>query len=295
MRLRRYHGLGNDYLVLEAPGAPLHPAVVQRICDRHLGIGSDGILEPTQGRDGAHGLRIWNPDGSQAEKSGNGLRIFARWLVEHRGADPDLVVVLPRDRVRCQVLGRTGAARPVRAEMGLPTFVPADIPCSTALLDATVEVDGHTLQLTAVGLGNPHCVVLVKGELDLLPWRQLGATLEHLPLFPNRSNVQFARILAPGRVEARIWERGAGETMASGSSACAIVAAGRRLGRLDDRVAVAMPGGVLQVDDEGARGLILEGPIDEVGLVEVSAELLELLWHLPQPPLRPSPHLTQAG
>lgn len=295
MRLRRYHGLGNDYLVLEAPGPPLHPAVVQRVCDRHLGVGADGILEPIQGGDGAHGLRIWNPDGSQAEKSGNGLRIYARWLVEQRAADPDLLVELPRDRVRCQVLGRAGAARPVRAEMGRPSFVPADIPCGAALLDAPVEVDGHPLRLTAVGLGNPHCVVLVDGDLDLLPWRRLGALLERLPLFPNRSNVQFARILAAGRVEARIWERGAGETMASGSSACAIVAAGRRLGRLDTSVAVVMPGGVLQVDDDPARGLILEGPIDEVGVVEVSAELEELLWLLPPPTLRPPPRPTQAG
>jgi diaminopimelate epimerase len=283
MRVRRYHALGNDYLVLEEEGPALSPDRVRLLCDRHRGVGGDGVLEPLMAVGADCGLRIWNPDGSVAEKSGNGLRIFARWLVEHRGAPEDLVIALPGERAACRVQGAPGPARPVRAHMGRARFEPAEVPVARALRASPVAVGGALLPLTAVGLGNPHCVIFVEAALDELPWRAWGAELERSPLFPNRTNVQVARVVARDRVEARVWERGAGETAASGSSATAVVAAGRLLGLLDAAVVVEMPGGALRVEEEADGSLVLEGPVDEVGLVLPAPELLWQLAALPGP------------
>lgn len=285
MRLRKYHGLGNDYLVLET-AAPLDEARVRALCDRHRGLGADGVLEPLpirRGEDGRfatnYAVRIWNPDGSRAEKSGNGLRILARWLRDQRAAPPEFSVEIRTfeqavGRVRCRVEGAAGQGE-VEVEMGQARFEPESVPCTRALLDSPVEVMGVTLRLSAVGLGNPHCVVLLDSleTLDNAPWRAWGAALEVHPLFPNRTNVQFVAL--DGMVpHARIWERGAGETSASGSSACAIAAVCRRLGRVGEQVVVQMPGGALQVSVDAELSLRLRGPVEEVGSFEPSALLL---------------------
>jgi len=267
---RKYHGLGNDYLVLEdAGGVQLTPARVVRICDRHTGVGSDGILEPVTAVDADFGLRIWNPDGTTAEKSGNGIRIFARWLVDHRGAKTDHTISLPNETVRCEV-----GEQFITVQMGQATFEPAEIPCTEALLDTPIEIAGDMLRATAVGVGNPHCVVLCREDLDNLPWRRWGAELETSGRFPNRTNCQFVRPLSRNLVEARIWERGAGETQASGSSSCAVAAAMVRLGHMDEEVEVRMPGGSLHVTVGPDWALTLRGPVAEIGRVEVSCALL---------------------
>jgi diaminopimelate epimerase len=265
------HGLGNDYLVLEAALA-LTPELVAQICDRHRGLGSDGILEPQPARAGAdYGVRIWNPDGSVAEKSGNGLRIFARWLHSERAAPRTSSIATDA----C-VVGCFASADAVSVEMGKPSFLPADVPvvAPSELVDAPFELDAERLTVTAVGLGNPHCVVFRDEPLDALPWREWGAKLERHPRFPNRTNVQFAKVLDRSTVEIRIWERGAGETQASGSSSCGVVAAGVRSGRLaPGRVRVRMPGGELFVTLSGA-GLLLEGPVEGIGRFELDAAWL---------------------
>lgn len=271
MKFWKAHGLGNDYLVYEreSNAPPLDPSRVRALCERHTGIGADGILEPTAAdAQGDYGVRIWNPDGSVAEKSGNGLRIFAWWLHSERGASDDFVVWTGACRARCVV--ERGA---VRVEMGSPTFLPAEVPvlADAELVEAPLEVAGTALRVTAVGIGNPHCVIFTEAELDSLPWQRLGSELERHPLFPNRTNVQFARTRGRGEVEIRIWERGAGETRASGSSSCAVAAAGVRTGRLDaGRIRVVMPGGVLFVTVD-AEGVLLEGPVGVVGRFELSA------------------------
>jgi diaminopimelate epimerase len=271
LRLSRAHGLGNDYLVLEA-GPVLEPGIVRAVCDRHRGFGADGLLEPIATVDADYGVRIWNPDGSVAEKSGNGLRIFARWLVDVRGAPAAFSVWTGFDAVRCEV-----GPVDVAVDMGRATFDPARVP---VLADAPVlgeawDVGGDALPIVAVGMGNPHCVVFTQGDLDLLPWRRWGALLEVHSAFPRRTNVQFARVLDRRRVEIRIWERGAGETQASGSSSCAVAAAGVQTGRLDPgRVEVSMPGGVLRVTVGADRAVRLEGPVEVVGRVEVDPRWL---------------------
>ena len=271
MKLYKAHGLGNDYLVLE-DGAPLDPALVVAICDRHRGVGGDGILEPFDaGADADYGVRIWNPDGSVAEKSGNGLRIFARWLVAERGAPRQFSLWTGSCRVSCDV-----EAESIVVDMGDASFEPADVPVSAAapLIDGELALSSGVLTVTAVGLGNPHCVVFRTEPLESLPFRAWGAEIERHPRFPNRTNVQLARVLARRVVEILIWERGAGETLASGSSSCAVAAAGVRTGRLDPgRIEVRMPGGTLWVTVSGAS-LRLEGPVERVARIEVEPEWL---------------------
>jgi diaminopimelate epimerase len=274
MQLVRSHGLGNDYLVLMS-GETLDAATVRALCDRHTGVGGDGVLEPLPGLETEYGLRIWNPDGSLAEKSGNGLRIFARYLVDHQLAPLAFSVEVAAGLVQCEVNPASGD---VTVDMGIPTFNPSEIPCDPRCISEALPLDcaPGRLGVIPVGMGNPHAVVRVdhlcapEEELDRLPWRMWGAALEHHPWFPNRTNVQFARVLSPDTVECRIWERGAGETTASGSSACAVVAALQREGVVGPEVAVRMPGGTLALRRDVRGHLHQRGPVEEIAIIHTT-------------------------
>lgn len=244
------HALGNDYLVVDptALSFPLEPAAVRLLCDRHRGVGSDGILALAPSQRADAGLRIFNPDGSEAEKSGNGLRIFARWLAEDgRVAGDRFTVETPGGIVTCALRRVAGRIEDITVDMGRASFRSEDIPCTGPPREVVAEdvtVAGRTVRITAVSVGNPHCVVFVDdpSRADL---PGLGAALERHPLFPNRTNVQLARVEARDQVRVRVWERGAGETLASGSSACAVAAACVRLGYTERQVRVRMDGGQL--------------------------------------------------
>ena len=275
-------GLGNDYLVIEEadlPGALSTEAIV-RICDRNWGVGSDGILlrVPTDRAD--FGVRIFNPDGSEAEKSGNGLRIFAKYLRDHGHAKGDIFTVDTRGGVvECQCRTRGDRVTFVTVEMGRATFRPAEIPMTSPATEAVDVVlafpDGASVTATAVSVGNPHCVVFVD-RLDDDETRRLGPLLERHPAFPNRTNVQFARVLGRDVMEIRIWERGAGYTLASGSSSCGAASAAVRTGRCEaGRVTVRMPGGELTVHVRPDWSLRLEGPVEEVCTGTLSREFAE--------------------
>jgi diaminopimelate epimerase len=265
MRLDRYHGLGNDYLVL-VEGPALHPSLVRALCDRHTGPGGDGVLEPTGRHAAAHGLRIWNPDGSVAEKSGNGLRIFARWLVDEGLAEGTFDLWTGSCPARATV-----GAEDVEVDMGVATTVPEAVPVRPpARVDGPIH--GSTVwTATVVGLGNPHCVVFVPDDdLDAVPWRAWGAELERHPDFPNRTNVQVAAVRGRSAVEVRIWERGAGPTLASGSSACAVAAAGVLTGRLAaGSIEVRMPGGSALVHVGPDLRLTLRAPVERIGRIVI--------------------------
>lgn len=268
MLLHKAHGLGNDYLVV-LEGPPLHPALVRALCDRHRGIGGDGVLERLAAPPGADfAVRIWNPDGSLAEKSGNGLRIFAWAARGFWGAPPDFSIETAGGRVRAAV----GPAA-VEVDMGRFTRTPAEIPCAEALWGTRVDVDGDRLSLYAVGMGNPHCVAwFAPGtDLDALPWRRWGAALEVDPRFPNRTNVQFACAVAPGVLAARIHERGAGPTLASGSSACAVAVVAAEAMGLGRTFSVEMPGGSLQVAVRADGAVRQSGPVHGVGRITVDS------------------------
>lgn len=276
---RKIHGLGNDYLVAEALGdLRLSPALIQAICHRHTGLGADGILEPTASTVADYGLRIHNPDGSEAEKSGNGLRIFAYWLVSQKSAPAEFSVETLGGIVRCAVEGPGGNENTVvSVEMGVATVEPKAVPVSapSPFVDEELpEMDG--LRGTAIGIGNPHCVLFFDEDLDDLPWRIWGPKIENHPLFPNRANVQFARVVGPNRIELRIWERGAGETDASGSSASAVCAAAVGQGLCEPgRLVAEMPGGNLEVWVNEDGNVRIRGPVEEVGPMSLSAAWLK--------------------
>jgi len=248
MRFAKYEGLGNDYLVVDAGDLTraLEPALVRRICDRHRGAGSDGILVVDGARaGGVASVRIWNPDGSEAEKSGNGVRIVARWLhdVGRVGGAP-FVLETAGGPVRCRVDGER-----IDVEMGAVSFDARVIPVAGAareVVDEPLTVGTRRLAITAVTIGNPHCVVVLD-EVSAALARELGPALERHPLFPHRTNVQLVRVLDRHAIRIEIWERGAGYTLASGSSSCAAAAACVRLGHCDSPVVVSMPGGRLDV------------------------------------------------
>lgn len=281
-RFVKSHALGNDYIVVDSADLefPLTAETVRRLCDRHFGVGSDGVLVRVPSRQADFGLRIYNPDGSEAEKSGNGLRIFAKYLYEHGHARvPRFTVETLGGVVRCELQVRDGRVVEVTVDMGEATFSSSRIPAAgppREVVDEAVEVQGEVLRVTAVNVGNPHCVVFTEdlGQVDLL---RLGPALECHPLFPQRTNVQFAEVLAPDRVRIRIWERGAGHTLASGSSACAVAAACVRRGLTGRSLRVEMEGGTLRVSVEEGYRLRMTGPASEVYTGQLLPEFVELL------------------
>jgi diaminopimelate epimerase len=255
-------------------GVPL-AQLATALCDRHFGIGADGVLLSGGAvADGGFSLRIFNPDGSEAEKSGNGLRIHARYLWDRgRVGDAPFEIRTPGGVARCQVLD---SGENARVEMGRASFQSTAIPVSgrqREVLCESVEIGGHRLQISALSVGNPHCVLLREGVSPDLA-RQLGPLLETHPLFPKRTNVQFVQVLGRHAIRVEIWERGAGYTLASGTSACAAAAVSCRLGHCDSPVVVHMVGGELRVDVDADFQLVQTGPVRKVAEGRVADELL---------------------
>jgi diaminopimelate epimerase len=274
MKFHKYQALGNDYIVIEeSEGGALTPAQVRRICDRNFGVGSDGILLGSRGP-GGFALRILNPDASEAEKSGNGLRIYARHLWDSGAVrGEEFPVVTKGGTVRCQVRDE---GQLIFVEMGRATFDSAQIPVvgpRREVVDEALDLGGETVRFTAVGIGNPHCVVHVDDATPELA-RRLGPRLETNALFPNRTNVQFVTVLDPHRIRIQIWERGAGYTLASGSSSCAAAAASVRRGFCSGDVSVEMPGGTLAIGVGADGSLTMLGPARQVAFGTISRELL---------------------
>ena len=265
MKFSKYQALGNDYLVLQDAALPPQPGVVRQLCHRQLGAGADGVLWPhPSGQAGEFAVRIFNPDGSEAETSGNGLRIFARYLWDcGLVAAAQFAVTTLAGTVQCQVLAG-GAA--VRVQLGRARFESSAIPvagAARAVVNEPLRVAGRLLHITAVSVGNPHCVVPL-ARISAALVQRLGPLLEHHALFPQRTNVQLVRVLAAHQIQIEIWERGAGYTLASGSSSCAAAAACVRLGLCRSPLQVRMPGGLLQVQVAPDYSVTLEGPAQKV-------------------------------
>ena len=265
----RSHGLANDYIVMDPKDLPfeLTPDAVRLICDRNRGVGSDGILvvSPASGAD--FGMRILNPDGSEAEKSGNGARIFAKFLREHGYTTKDRFTVdTLGGRITCVLEHEQGRVAQITVDMGRARFDDVD----------SIEVDGKRIEVTSLSVGNPHCVVIVP-DLAGVDVRGLGPKIETHRAFPNRTNVQFAQVVSRGEVKAEIWERGAGYTLASGSSSCAVAAACHRKGLVDGDVTVTMPGGRLRIGIAKDGEIRMRGPVEEICSGDLSSDLLRLL------------------
>jgi diaminopimelate epimerase len=268
LRFAKGHGLGNDYLVLERKDLPwaLTPQRIRAVCDRHRGIGSDGVLiadlQPP-----VFQLRIYNPDGSEAEKSGNGLRIFAAYLFRHGHVRLNewFPVVLVKDTVRMRVEEQLPAgALQIRVELGRASFRGVDagfLPESGPVRNYDLELpSGQRARVNPLSLANPHCVVFVE-RLDRADFLSRAPTLCVHAAFPRGTNVQFARALDRQHLEAWIWERGVGETLASGSSSAAVAAAALHNGLVDaGLVAVRMPGGEAEVEVSADYRVKLRAP-----------------------------------
>jgi len=286
MQFYKYHALGNDYLVLnpddfpewaEQPKGEPTPEQIRAICHRHYGIGSDGILWGSlKTESGQLGLKIFNPDGSEAEKSGNGLRIFARYLAEHGLVSSDAFTIHTLGGpAAVQIIDR--AAWRLRIGMGPVTFsspqIPVSGPSREVLSEALDLGDGQHFTFSAASVGNPHCVIPLPEISETLA-RRYGPMIETHPLFPKRINVQFLKVLDRRNIQIEIWERGAGYTLASGSSSSAAAAVAHRLGLVGPHVTVHMPGGQLEVEIAPADWHItLTGTVTKVAEGRLSPDL----------------------
>jgi len=277
----KYHGLGNDYLVIDPArfDVTLNRESIRLICDRNYGVGSDGILYgPLRAEDGSIRVRIFNPDGSEAEKSGNGLRIFARYLVEAGYVtSPDFQIDTKGGRVSVHLDAPDG--RLMTVSMGILTFdsesIPVRGPKREVLLEP-LEVNDHGLKICAVSIGNPHCVV-VREAVDRNLALALGPMIEDHSLFPDRTNVQFMKVLDRRNIQIEIWERGAGYTLASGSSSCAAAGVAFKLGYCDPDIRVHMPGGTIDVSISTDLSVRIRGEVSAVFSGDFSDEIRKRL------------------
>jgi diaminopimelate epimerase len=279
MRFSKYHGLGNDYLVMDPAeiGRELTAREVRVICHRNYGVGSDGILwGPLPAQGAAFRLRIFNPDASEAEKSGNGLRIFSRYLFDRSlvRSDP-FTIQTAGGVVRARV---HPGGKQVDVEMGKVSFDGAKIPVqggAREVLNESLTVGGRTFEFSAATIGNPHCVLPLPEISEALA-RQYGPLIEHEPRFPNRTNVQFLQVLDRRNIRIEIWERGAGYTLASGSSSSAAAAVAHRLGLCDREITVHMPGGELKITIGEGFAVDMTGPVARVGEGTVDPEAFDV-------------------
>ena len=280
MKFEKYHALGNDYLVYDPLGSDhsFSANEIIRICHRNFGLGSDGILVgPLQTEKADFGLRILNPDGSEAEKSGNGLRIFARYLYDQKkvGSSPFTVDTLG-GIVTCEV---TADASSISVEMGQVSFHSDIIPVTVEgdareVLNEEIKIGDETYKYYAGTIGNPHCVVPLPEISEELA-RKLGPELENHPLFPNRTNVQLLQILDRNRIRIEIWERGAGYTLASGSSSSAAGAVARKMGACDENITVEMPGGEIGLVIDDDFNVKMTGPATRVASMDMDLDCLK--------------------
>jgi len=280
MKFYKYHALGNDYIVIDPKtnSIDLTPQAIERICHRNFGVGSDGILYGPVYKQDKLELRIFNPDGSEAEKSGNGIRIFSRYLVES-GYVRERTFSLDTlgGEVRVEVLKPDGSL--FRVDMGKVTFRSDQIPVRgepREVVDDLLAIDGSDYRVTCVSVGNPHCVIpmeTISKEIAL----RMGPQIENHPLFPNRINVQLLQVIDRRNIQIEIWERGAGYTLASGSSSCAAACAAHKLGLVDQALSVHMPGGTLEIEIRPDGHVYQQGSVSSVATFELSEEFVRSL------------------
>ncbi|MBL7715726.1 MAG: diaminopimelate epimerase [Bdellovibrionales bacterium] len=274
-RFYKYHGLGNDYIVLDPREwgmKTLPKAWIRKICDRHRGVGSDGILWGPFFEKGNPRLWIYNPDGSEAEKSGNGVRIFSRYLTEKGDVGKNFSLITTGGRVEVSrqesLETKKSGQYWFRVQMGQAQF-------SKKIWAKPEKLLGKQLKFHYLSIGNPHCVVFL-GSADPLNAKfahRYGPLIENHRLFPKRTNVQFVKILSRKKVQIEIWERGAEYTLASGSSSCAAVLAAKRQGWVDGSVEVTMPGGKLWIDVTDDFHATMLGPVEAACQGLVTAKL----------------------
>jgi diaminopimelate epimerase len=272
----KYHALGNDYIVINPKDlpAPLTTEQVKTICHRNFGVGSDGILlGPLPAEKALCALKIYNPDGSLAEKSGNGLRIFSRYLWDSKLVGNDeFILQTDGGLVRSRVFEN---GRMVQVEMGQVSFDSGKIPVAgpqREVINEKITVGGREFTYCAATIGNPHCVVPLP-EISAKLAHEYGSLLEVHPNFPRKTNVQFLKVLDRANIQIEIWERGAGYTLASGSSSSASAAVAHKLGLVDREVTVHCPGGLIKIELGDGFAIRMTGSVTRVSAGTISLEI----------------------
>jgi diaminopimelate epimerase len=268
----KYHGLGNDFILVDnrASSSPiLTPEQAVKLCDRHFGIGADGVIFALPGENGAdYTMRIFNSDGSEPEMCGNGIRCLGRFIADLEGDGTT------KDAYRIHTLA--GVITPqlmadgqVKVDMGLPRLLAGEIPTTLGAADSKVinqplEVAGKTWEVTCVSMGNPHCITFVS-DVAAIDLENIGTKFEHHPAFPQRTNTEFIEVVRRDYLKMRVWERGAGITLACGTGACASLVAGVLTGKCDRIATVELPGGCLQIEwSEIDQRIYMTGPATKV-------------------------------
>jgi diaminopimelate epimerase len=287
MRFTKMHGLGNDYVYLDGIGQDLSacdlPQLSRVLSDRHFGVGGDGIILILPSDVADFRMRIFNPDGSEAEMCGNGVRCFAKYVYDHGLTDKlGLAIETGAGMIRPALfLGPSGRVEKARVDMGPPRLARRDIPMTGEPADQpavnkVLAVAGEALAVTCVSMGNPHCVVFVD-DVAQFPVAQVGPAIENHPAFPRRTNVEFAAVEGPELIRMRVWERGAGETLACGTGACATLVAASLTGRAGRMATVRLIGGDLEIEWADDDHVCMTGPATEVFSGELSAEMEQRL------------------
>ncbi len=277
----KMHGLGNEYIVLDNENISfqLTKQAIVRLCNIHFGIGSDGIVLKVPSAKADFGFRVFNPDGSEAEKSGNGLRILCKYLYDYGYAKvKHFSVETLTDIVYAEIIEEAnGKAELIKVDMGKAIFSSRDIPVNSdkpEFIAQKIKAGDKEFEVNCVSVGNPHCVV-VKNELDESEILKYGPLLENHPLFPNRINVQFAKVLSDHDAQILIWERGAGFTLASGSSSCAASSVLVKRGLIKGDITMHMPGGTLKIQIDNDWNIRMTGEVREIAKGVLSNEILE--------------------
>jgi diaminopimelate epimerase len=268
MKFTKMHGLGNDFVMVdgfsESVPEESYGPLARFTCDRHFGIGADGLVFMLPSRTADFRMRIYNADGSEADQCGNAIRCVGKYLYDY-GLTRRTAVTIETKRELCplELRVRDGEVVSVRVDMGEPRFRRGDVPMAGApdseAVDEPLQVDGETLAVTGVAVGNPNCVTFVE-DVASLPIERIGPLIEHHPAFPHRTNVEFIQVVAPDRLRMRVWERGVGVTLACGSGACAALAAAVRTGRSNRRAEVHLDGGPLLIEWLENGRLAMTGP-----------------------------------
>jgi diaminopimelate epimerase len=272
MDFAKLHGTGNDFVVLDARSVERDwRALAETICDRHFGVGGDGMILAVTSERAPVRMRIFNADGSEAEMSGNGMRCLVKFAVDHGMVTPkgdDFDVETGAGVLRVHITSERGLVTSVRESMGPPRLDPREIPVAIEapppITNFDVQVDGRTLPITPVSMGNPHAVFFQGAAVTDYPLHTIGPLMEHHALFPNRTNFEVVRVLDRAHAEMRVWERGVGETLSCGSGASATMVAARLLDLVDGAMELRVPGGLLQLEWDGEGDVILTGPVVEV-------------------------------
>jgi diaminopimelate epimerase len=279
MNFTKVQGAGNDFVLVEASGINLDwSQIAVAMCDRHFGIGADGLLVLLPSKMADFRMRMFNPDGSEAEACGNGLRCLVRYVIDTglvNTVAQEILVETAAGVRKARACRAMGKLTKIQVGMGVPKFEAKDIPVVIEpkegnlvdiklMLSSSIIIEGRELLLNFVSMGNPHAIYFWQYPVSDFPLSQLGPEIEQHKMFPNRVNFEVANVVSRRQIEARVWERGAGETLSSGSCSCAVAVAAHLLGYIDNNVKIKLPGGLLDVEWDRVGEVLLSGPAEIV-------------------------------